>query len=114
MQTHDDKDQFTLMQRELTKEEFLDRLAARADRMREAKQSTITAGTEDEPLLAQWKAHGMTVNIRPDDPQGILRISVGGGSKTPVPLNYCVVRGDISACIDLLERAIRALKAGPE
>ena len=106
MQTHDDKGHEF-------KRAFLDQLQARADRMREEKASEITARKENEPVLAKWKAHGISVVVRPDDPQGILRISVGGGSKTPVPLNYCTIRGDIGACIDLLERAIRALKSAP-
>ena len=104
MQTHDDKSH---------KREFLDLLQARADRMREGKASEITAGKKNEPILEKWKAHGISVVVRPDDPQGILRISVGGGDKTPVPLNYCTVRGDIGECIQLLEWAIRALKKEP-
>lgn len=105
MQTHDDKDQKI--------QPFMDHLKARADRMLENKLSEITAGKEGEKELARWKSHGMQVVVRPDDVQGILRISVGGGHKTPVPLNYCTIRGDVGACIDLLELAIRALKEAP-
>ena len=103
MQTHDDK----------SHSPFFEQLQARADKMREQKLSEITAGKEDEKELARWKAHGMTVVVRPNDPQDILRVSVGGGSKTPVPLNYCTIRGGTGQCIELLERAIRALKAAP-
>ncbi len=102
--THEDKQHQT--------NEFLDRLIARADRMREEKASVITAGEEGEPIIKTWLSNGMGVTVRPDDPQGILRISVGGGDKTPVPLNYCTVRGDIGQCIKLLKRAIRALESG--
>ena len=107
MQTHDDKD---AMEAKFREEIFLKKLEERAGKMKERKMSEITAGKENEPIIAQWRAHGMQVTVRPDDEQGILRISVGGGDKTPVPLNYCTVRGDIGACIKLLERAIRALR----
>lgn len=93
------------------REAFMKKLEGRAEKMRGL--SEITAGKEGEKELASWKAHGMNVCVRPDDPHGILRISVGGGDKTPVPLNYCTVRGNIGDCINLLERAIRALKASP-
>lgn len=105
MLTHDDKDQRF--------QPFMDKLLARADRMREQKLSEITAGKEGEPELARWNANGIEVVVRPNDPQGILRISVGGGDQTPVPLNYCTIRGDVGACISLLEQAIRALRKSP-
>lgn len=105
MLTHDDKDQRF--------QPFMDQLIARADRMREQKLSEITAGKEGEQELARWNADGIEVVIRPNDPQDILRISVGGGSKTPMPLDYCTIRGEVGACITLLERAIEALRSAP-
>ena len=47
-----------------------------------------------------------------DDEQGILRISIGG-CDTAVGLNYCVIRGDLGQCIDLLEKALVALRDAP-
>ncbi len=101
MQTHEDETHRT---------EFMRRLTQRADGMVRDKQSEITAGTEGEEPLAEWKHKGVGVRHMPDDEQGILRISIGGGD-TPVPLNYCVFRGSVGPCIDLLEKAIAALKA---
>lgn len=102
MQTHDDRD---------ARREWLDSLEKKAERMQSAKQSEITAGKEDEPILAEWKANGISVRHLPSDEHGILRISIGGGT-TPLPLNYCVFRGNHSACIDLLNKALVALKKG--
>jgi len=83
--------------------------------MEKNKQSEITAGSPNEPILARWKAtNGVEVVHRPNDPQGILRISVGGGHDTPVQLDYCTIRGGVGKCIELLERAIAALKESPE
>ena len=103
MQTHEDRAHRT---------EFLRRLKRRANDMVRDKQSEITAGKEGEEPLAEWKHAGISVRHMPDDEQGILRISIGGGS-TSVPLNYCVFRGGVGSCIDLLEKAVAALKAAP-
>jgi hypothetical protein len=103
MQTHEDRD---------ARREWLDSLTEKADRMKAAGQSEITAGKTDEPTLAEWKAHGVNVEELPPDEHGILRISIGGG-EIPVPLNYCVFRGDHGACVDLLRKALAALERGP-
>ena len=50
----------------------------------------------------------------PDDEHGVLRMSIGGGDNLPVTLNYCVVRGGIGQCIELLEKALKALRECPE
>lgn len=91
---------------------FMDRLTERADNMVRDKASEITAGKEGEEPLAVWNAHNVQCTHMPDDEQGILRISVGGG-RTPVPMNYCVIRGSVGQCIELLERAIVALREAP-
>ncbi len=103
MQTHEDTAHRT---------EFLERLTRRADEMVRDKKSEITAGKEGEEPLAEWNHAGVGVRHMPDDEQDILRISIGGGA-TPLPLNYCVIRGTVGKCIDLLEMAIVALKAAP-
>jgi len=103
MQTHED------MQHQ---NEFFARLKQRAAEMERGKQSEITAGKEGEEELAVWSSNGVQCRHLPPDEQGILRISIGGG-QTPIPLNYCVVRGDLGQVIDLLKQAITALKKAP-
>ena len=104
MQTHDDAD---------ARREFLDRLRDKANRMTAAGTNQITAGKAEEKPLAEWKFGGVFVRHMPDDEHGVLRISAGGGDHTPVPLNYCTIRGSVGDCIQLLEKAIVALRAAP-
>ena len=89
-------------------------LRERAEETSQKGGSTIAAGTENEIPMATWKADGFHVRHLPDDEQGILRISIGGGNHLPVPLNYCSIRGPVGRCIELLENAIKALKASPD
>ena len=103
MQTHDDHD---------ARREWLRDLEAKAERMTSTKQSEITAGKGDERVLAEWNANSIGVRQLPPDEHGILRISIGGGA-TPIPLNYCVFRGEHGECVDLLRKALAALEAGP-
>ena len=103
MQTHEDGSHVG---------EFLRRLKERATQMKQDRASEITGGKDGEKELARWDAEGIQCIHRPEDEQGVLRISVGGG-ETPVPLNYCVIRGDLGQCIELLEKAARALRAAP-
>lgn len=91
---------------------FMDRLTERASQMTRDKASEITVGKEGEEPLAVWNAHNVQCQHLPDDEQGILRISIGGG-RMPVPMNYCVIRGDLGQCIELLERAMVALREAP-
>lgn len=100
MQTHED----------FQHSSFMERLKQRAEQAK--GRSKITAGTDDEEPLAKWKHGDIHVKHLPDDEQGILRISIGGG-QTPVPLNYCVIRGGVGQCIELLKKAIEALRAAP-
>ena len=103
MQTHHDDNH---------RASFLSELRRRAEEAEKARSATIAT---DGEALAVWKSlNGMYVKHLPDDPQGILRISVGGGDHLPVTLNYCAVRGKISECISLLEKAVQALKECPE
>lgn len=105
MQTHEDSQHQPSFMRE-----FMARLKQRAEQDKD--RSKITAGSNDEEPLAKWRDGDIHVRHMPDDEQGILRISIGGGN-TPVPLNYCVIRGGVGQCIELLEKAIKALKAAP-
>ena len=103
MRTHEDRDATS----------FMERLKERSEQMRSEGRSEIAGGKEGEESLAEWKSHGVYCRHMPDDEQGILRISVGGGTDTPVKLEYCTIRGSIGQCIDLLRRAIKALKDAP-
>lgn len=107
MQTHDDNTHTQI-------DRFLEELHRRAEKSKESMKSQITTGSPDEKPLAQWKGNGIQVCHMPDDPQNILRISIGGGEKTPVVVNYCTIRGGVGECIALLEKAIKALKESPE
>jgi len=92
--------------------EFMDRLIERSESMIENKESEITAGKPDELELASWRHKRFHCRHLPDDEQGILRISVGGG-ETPLPMNYLVFRGTVGRCIQLLEGALAAIKKAP-
>lgn len=103
MQTHaDDQHKFML------------ELRRRAEESMKNRQSEITTGEPEEKPLASWKSNGLQVVHMPDDKQGILRISIGGGDHLPAVVNYCTIRGKVGQCIGLLERAIAALKDCPE
>lgn len=94
---------------------FIETLRERAAKAEKAAASVITAGEKDEKELGSWKgSNGVHCRHLPDDPQGILRLSIGGGEDLPVTLNYVVVRGKIGQCIDLLEKALVALRECPE
>lgn len=99
MQTHQDNDH-------IEGEWFMTQLKERATEMVAGHASEITCGVPGESVLGEWEAEGIDVMRRPHDPQNILRISVAG-------MNYCVFRGNRAACIDLLERAAKAMKQKP-
>ncbi len=87
------------------------RLEERARSMEADGLSKITAGFLGEPELAKWFHEGIHVIKRPDDEQGILRVSCGGGIRG-VDMNYCTFRGNRKKCIDLLRHVIEALESG--
>ena len=108
-QTHEDQNH------EAFKTRFLSVLQERAVKAEQASASVITAGELHEQELGSWKAsNGVHCRHLPDDTQGILRISCGGGEHLPVTMNYVVVRGKIGQCIDLVEKALAALRECPE
>jgi len=51
----------------------------------------------------------------PDDPNNVLRISIGGGKAvvegTEGFFGYCVLRGDRDKCIEILRRSLKALQS---
>lgn len=104
MESHRDQDA-----RQAMSDEFMRRLKGRAEQISAVGASQITAGKPGEPTMAEWEHNGVHVKRLPADEQGILRISIGGGDKTPVSLNYCVFRGEPTECRALLAKAIAAL-----
>ena len=99
MQTHEDRTH-----------EFLDRIQDRAVKMRQADLSRITGGAPNEEALAEWHGvNGVHVKRLPDDEQGILRISIGGGIQE-INVNYLVFRGDPHKCMYLLRAALAAME----
>ena len=109
-QSHEDKEHL----RKLVAVSFMEKLEAKADTMRSRSMSTIAGGEPEEKELASWKASNkMQVVHMPDDKLGVCRISIGGGNGIPVAMDYCTIRGSVGECIDLLEKAIEALKESP-
>ena len=113
MDSHIDPDHARSIQQLFQREGFLRELEIRADTIRSLGKSRLTGGSDDEPVVCRYESCGIGVIQRPDDPQGILRISVGGGEDLPENVNYLVFRGDRESCIKLLTRALTALKVGP-
>ena len=94
-------------------------LKRRAQQVLAGGLSQITAGKPGEQLLGEWQHECVRVRILPDDLHGILRLSAGGLVVRPPAsvalkhVDYCVIRGDVNQCIELLERVLRALRAKP-
>lgn len=106
MQTHCD---------EQHRKQFMEFLEARAEVCKAQQASQITLGKPGEEPLARWKAsNGVYVTHMPNDEQGILRISCGGGDNLPVRVNYVTIRGSLGECIELLKKAIAALRECPD
>lgn len=94
--------------------QFMDLLRQRAAEAVADGNGTIAGGQDNEfPHVAYKAKNGVHVRVMPDDPQGILRLSIGGGDHLPVTMNYCTVRGDVGQCIQLLEKALVALRECP-
>lgn len=104
MQTHEDNSHQST---------FIDRLRERAESSHGV--SKIAAGDDKETPIVRWVASNRVHCQRlPDDEQGILRISCGGGENIPVTMNYVSIRGGVGECIALLEKVLTALKECPE
>ena len=103
------------MTHENSNHSFIERLRQRAEVAEKAAASTITAGTDSEQELGSWKAsNGIHCRHMPDDEQGILRLSIGGGDNLPAKLNYVVFRRRIGQCIEMVEKSIVSLRECPE
>lgn len=105
MQTHEDADASL-------PDDFMDRLEQRAMDTLARKASQIASGKDSEDPVDAWRGvGGIGVVKLPNDEQGILRISVGGGIPSEGG-DYCSFRGNRLACAALLERAARSLREG--
>ena len=96
--------------------DFMDLLRKRAQEATDNRENEITVGEPDEnPVMTFKGSNGVRIEQRPDDPQTILRISIGGGDHLPVkyPIDYCNFRGDVGKCISLLEKCLAAMKEIP-
>lgn len=89
------------------KADFLKELRLRAEIMSDLAKNDLQEGN----VIAEWEHDGIRCQELPADRQGILRISIGGGSDLPVVGDYCNFRGDHSKCIALLERVLTAMKS---
>ena len=91
---------------------FWDRLKERAAQGERDRTAEITMGKPGERALSEWPHGQLQIRQMPEDEQGILRISVGGGIHY-AHIDYCVFRGDRTRCAYLLEEAAKALRRGP-
>jgi len=91
------------------RDDFVKELRLRAEIMSDLSMNR----EQSEKPLAEWKHGTMRCQVRPNDRQGIVRISIGGGDELPVSVEYCNVRGDMAECVKLLARALAALQARP-
>ena len=92
------------------RDEFMRRRTERGEQMIASGASSLAAA----PALETWTADEIQVAKLPDDEQGILRISIGGGEHLPLRGDYCRFRGERGQCIRLLERALAAMQHGPQ
>lgn len=114
MDSHLDSDARSTFMDEMRKQaqaEFMTELERKAARIKAEARSKITGGAPGEKSLAEWEHGSVHVRQLPNDEQGILRISIGGGENLPVNLNYCVFRGDLAACAAMLRKALGALES---
>lgn len=99
---------------EKLRQEFIERLSKQAEENKKNGTGVIAGGAPHEKLIEEWQgSNGVQCRRLPDDPNGVLRISIGGGDDIPILGDYAVVRGDVNDCIQLLERALAALKERP-
>lgn len=104
MQTHNDSDF-----RKSDLQSMLSNLKQEADKMTAEGSNQITAGKPGELSEFEFNHKGFRVKKLPDDENGVLRISIGG-VPSDLDFNYCVIRGDRDQCIELLRKALKALK----
>ena len=94
----------------------MERLRARAEEMTRRGENIITAGAPNERVLHEEDRGGFRLRHLPNDPFG-LRISIGEadmgqlGGEWSGPTAYLTYRGDRSAVVALLRRALAAMES---
>lgn len=83
-------------------------LRQRAEALNASGENLITAGKPGEISIGELATPHAYVIRRPDDPDA-LRISIGEGTGI-ANSRYLVFRGDPRDCLDLLTKAISALR----
>ena len=89
------------------------RMANLTERMKEATaagKNLITAGRDGETLLFRQTASGMHVQRLPDDPDGVVRISIGVPEWDAMQA-YLAFRGDPARVFDLLQRSVKVMRS---
>lgn len=89
--------------------EHMESVRKRAERMTFERANEITAGREGEEILSEKVSADFTIRQMPDDPDGVLRISIGEMPGMPNTA-YLVFRGHPRAIEQLLERALARLQ----
>ena len=121
MKTHDDNDSplraeslFNQHEKERKRKESesLQRLEQRLERraleLSYAGRNIITSGCDGEMLLFEVRRGDFLIRRLPDDPDGVLRVSLGAPGWDTAQ-SYLVLRGNPVQLYDLLRKASKAL-----
>jgi len=103
--THDDRDLSGVRE---ASEDLLQRMKQKAAAMTAAQTNTFTAGRLGETVLHEEEVGVFLIRKLPEDPD-CLRVSIGEPSVVG-PGAYVVIRGRTSSAIELIERALAALR----
>ena len=88
------------------KSRILQELKLKAELMEEIGKNRVT----QDRVVEEWTKYGVRVQMLPDDPHGVLRISIGGHPEFSKS-EYCNFRGDQGRCIALLEKCLKVMKS---
>ena len=86
------------------------RLQERMQKACDEGTNLITAGRDGERVLFNEPARGVLVRRLPDDPDRVLRISIGC-PEWDSQQAYLVFRGESSRVYDLLRKALKAMQS---
>lgn len=89
--------------------EKMESLRKRAERLTVNKQNEITAGQDGERVLFESVRRGVLIRRLEDDPDGVLRISIGEALYAAGSA-YCIFRGSPESIERLLQKALRAVR----
>ena len=84
-------------------------LRERAEESTLQRENLITAGDIDERVLFETTARGLLVRRLEDDPDRVMRVSIGAPMWSPNE-GYLVFRGDPAKVYALVKRAERVLR----